>query len=113
MSVDMRYAGQNYELSVPLPAGAVGPETIDGLAAGFAALHQRLYGFVADQSSVPELIEWCGGELSNEWIANPHNPSAWDFDPAYRILRFVGLTNGRISVNRAGSGKISSKRYAT
>ena len=48
MSVDMRYAGQNYELSVPLPAGAVGPETIDGLAAGFAALHQRLYGFVAE-----------------------------------------------------------------
>jgi N-methylhydantoinase A len=48
MSIDMRYAGQNYELSVPLPAGAVGTETIDGLAAGFAAAHQRLYGFVAE-----------------------------------------------------------------
>ncbi|MBV8337920.1 MAG: hydantoinase/oxoprolinase family protein [Alphaproteobacteria bacterium] len=49
LSVDMRYAGQNYELSVPLPPGAVRPETIDGLAAGFAAAHQRLYGFVADE----------------------------------------------------------------
>jgi N-methylhydantoinase A len=48
LSVDMRYAGQNYELSVPLPAGSVTPATIDGLAAGFAAVHQRLYGFVAE-----------------------------------------------------------------
>jgi len=49
LSVDMRYAGQNYELSVPLPAGPVTPVTIDGLAAGFAAAHQRLYGFVAEE----------------------------------------------------------------
>jgi N-methylhydantoinase A len=39
LSVDMRYAGQNYELSVPLPAGSVTPGTIDRLAAGFAAVH--------------------------------------------------------------------------
>jgi len=39
---------QNYELSVPLPAEAVAPETIDGLADGFATAHQRLYGFVAE-----------------------------------------------------------------
>src|SRR6516165_9298637 len=38
-SVDMRYAGQNYELSVPLPAGRVTRGTIDALAAGFAAVH--------------------------------------------------------------------------
>src|SRR5262249_7149411 len=31
LSVDMRYAGQNYELSVPLPACPVTRETIDGL----------------------------------------------------------------------------------
>jgi len=49
MSVDMRYAGQNYELSVPLNASVMRPETIDGLAAGFAAAHQRLYGFVAEE----------------------------------------------------------------
>ena len=48
LSVDMRYAGQNYELSVPLPEGPVTPETIDSLANGFAAAHQRLYGFVAE-----------------------------------------------------------------
>src|SRR5271169_1201345 len=48
LSVDMRYAGQNYELSVPLPTGAVTPATIDGLAADFAAAHRRLYGFLAE-----------------------------------------------------------------
>ena len=48
LSVDMRYAGQNYELSVPLPPGPVTPPMIDGLAAAFAAAHQRLYGFLAE-----------------------------------------------------------------
>jgi len=48
LSVDMRYAGQNYELSVPLSSGVVRPETIDGLAAEFSAAHQQLYGFVAE-----------------------------------------------------------------
>jgi N-methylhydantoinase A len=47
-TVDMRYAGQNYELSVPLADGKITPTTIDGLAAGFAAAHQQLYGFVAE-----------------------------------------------------------------
>jgi N-methylhydantoinase A len=47
-TVDMRYAGQNYELSVPLADGKITPATIDGLAAGFAAAHQQLYGFVAE-----------------------------------------------------------------
>jgi N-methylhydantoinase A len=48
LSVDMRYAGQNYELSVPLPEGPTTPETIDGLAAGFAAAHRQRYGFIAE-----------------------------------------------------------------
>jgi N-methylhydantoinase A len=48
LSIDMRYAGQNYELSVPLPPGSVTAGTIAGLAAGFSAAHQRLYGFVAE-----------------------------------------------------------------
>jgi N-methylhydantoinase A len=48
LSVDMRYAGQNYELSVPMPLGPVTPAMIDGLGASFAAVHQRLYGFVAE-----------------------------------------------------------------
>ncbi|HWK45456.1 MAG TPA: hydantoinase/oxoprolinase family protein [Stellaceae bacterium] len=51
-TVDMRYAGQNYELSVPLPAGRVTAASLDALAEGFAATHRRLYGFVAEGEAV-------------------------------------------------------------
>lgn len=47
-TVDMRYAGQNYEIAVPVPEGPVGPATLDALAEGFARAHERLYGFVAE-----------------------------------------------------------------
>jgi N-methylhydantoinase A len=51
-TVDMRYAGQNYELSVALPDGPVAPATLDALAEGFAVAHQRAYGFVAEDDPV-------------------------------------------------------------
>jgi N-methylhydantoinase A len=61
LSVDMRYAGQNYELSIPLPTGPVTYATIDGLAAGFAAAHQRLYGFDAEDEPM-QLVTFRGGD---------------------------------------------------
>jgi N-methylhydantoinase A len=51
-TVDMRYAGQNYELAVPLPAGPITARTLDQLAQGFAEAHQRMYGFVAEDELV-------------------------------------------------------------
>ena len=51
-TVDMRYAGQNYELPVTLPEGPVTVATLDRLAEGFAAAHERMYGFVADGEAV-------------------------------------------------------------
>jgi N-methylhydantoinase A len=51
-TVDMRYAGQNYELPVTLPDGPVTAATLDALAEGFAAAHQRMYGFVAEGEAV-------------------------------------------------------------
>ncbi|MGD9615543.1 MAG: hydantoinase/oxoprolinase family protein [Alphaproteobacteria bacterium] len=51
-TVDMRYAGQNYELSVPLPDGPVNDAAINRLRADFAAAHRRLYGFVADEDPI-------------------------------------------------------------
>ncbi len=50
--VDMRYEGQNYELPIPLPDGPVTAAVLDALAQGFAAEHQRLYGFVAEGERV-------------------------------------------------------------
>ena len=51
-TVDMRYAGQNYELSVPLPDGPLTMAILDALAAGFAAAHERMYGFIAEGETV-------------------------------------------------------------
>jgi N-methylhydantoinase A len=48
----MRYAGQNYELAVPLADGPITTRTIDALAEGFAAAHQRMYGFLAEEEPV-------------------------------------------------------------
>jgi N-methylhydantoinase A len=51
-TVDMRYAGQNYELAIALPEGEIGPAALEALAEGFAAAHQRMYGFVAEGEPV-------------------------------------------------------------
>ncbi len=59
-TVDMRYAGQNYEIAVPMPPGPVGDATIDTLAEGFAAAHKRLYGFVAEGEPV-QLVTFRAG----------------------------------------------------
>jgi N-methylhydantoinase A len=51
-TADMRYHGQNYELGVPVPEGAITPATMQALAAGFADAHRQRYGFVADDGQV-------------------------------------------------------------
>ena len=51
-TVDMRYEGQNYELSIPVPAGPVGAGALEILARSFAEAHERLYGFVAEGEKV-------------------------------------------------------------
>jgi N-methylhydantoinase A len=51
-TADMRYHGQNYELSVPVPDGAVTPEIMQVLTARFAEAHRHRYGFAADGDAV-------------------------------------------------------------
>ncbi len=51
-TVDMRYAGQNYELAVTLPEGPITPASLDLLAEGFFAAHKQRYGFVAEGEAV-------------------------------------------------------------
>lgn len=51
-TVDMRYAGQTYELPIALPEGAIEGATLDALAEGFSAAHRRMYGFVAEGEPV-------------------------------------------------------------
>jgi N-methylhydantoinase A len=51
-TVDMRYAGQNYELPVALPEGPITFATLDALQAGFLQAHRQMYGFVAEDDPV-------------------------------------------------------------
>ena len=51
-TVDMRYAGQNYELPIAMPDGVIGPGTLDVLAEQFAAAHRQAYGFVAQEDPI-------------------------------------------------------------
>jgi N-methylhydantoinase A len=48
-SLDMRYIGQSFELSVPLSAAAVSSETLADAADAFHRAHQQAYGFNAPQ----------------------------------------------------------------
>jgi len=49
-SMDMRYAGQGYELNVPVPAGPLGPGSIAAIAEGFKAAYERAFGRSMDGS---------------------------------------------------------------
>ena len=50
--VDMRYEGQNYELSIALPDGPVTNETLIALRDGFTEAHKRLYGFAVEEERI-------------------------------------------------------------
>jgi len=51
-TVDMRYAGQNYELAIPLPEGPLTAAALAALGEGFNQAHQRMYGFLAPEEPV-------------------------------------------------------------
>ena len=46
-AVDLKYAGQSFELTIPLPADWRGAAGADSLAASFAREHERTYGHAA------------------------------------------------------------------
>ena len=50
--VDMRYVGQSYELTVPLPDGKLGATEIEGVLAQFHREHDRAYGYSAPDEPV-------------------------------------------------------------
>jgi N-methylhydantoinase A len=92
-TVDMRYAGQNYELAIPLPDGPITSETLDLLAAGFADAHQRIYGFLADNDPV-QLVTFrleATGLVSKATLA-AHSSAGADATHAIRERRDVWFT---------------------
>ena len=73
-TVDMRYHGQNYELSVVVPEGPISPATMQALAAGFGEAHRQRYGFAADGDPVQLVtlrVEATGTVRKAELLAHP------------------------------------------
>ena len=51
-SIDVRYAGQNYEVSVAVPEGPIDAVAIAAIRARFEEEHRRLYGFIAEEDPI-------------------------------------------------------------
>jgi N-methylhydantoinase A len=79
---DLRYVGQSFELTLPLPAGELGPEEAGRMAEAFHREHERAYGHCAPK----EPVEWVSLRLTalgriakprlREWPAGGSDPSA-------------------------------------
>jgi N-methylhydantoinase A len=51
-AVDMRYAGQNYELPVPFPDGPTDAALLKELVARFERAHEQMYGYIAPEEPI-------------------------------------------------------------
>ncbi|WP_030894419.1 hydantoinase/oxoprolinase family protein [Streptomyces sp. NRRL F-5053] len=51
-TAELRYAGQNHEIPVPVPAGPLDAAALAGVLETFAAEHRRLYGYDAPDEPV-------------------------------------------------------------
>jgi N-methylhydantoinase A len=51
-TVDMRYAGQNYELAVAFPEADDGPALLAALKVRFERAHEQVYGYVASDEPI-------------------------------------------------------------
>lgn len=49
LMIDMRYAGQNYELSIPVEYGTIDETRLDSLKHAFFQAHKKQYGFAVDE----------------------------------------------------------------
>jgi N-methylhydantoinase A len=87
-AVDMRYAGQSYSLSVPIPEAVREAADLDGLLAAFHEAHQAIYGFrEGDQAveAVTQRLSLIGEMPKAEQPALPAGPAR----PAARGERAV------------------------
>ena len=54
--LDMRFVGQAYELSVPLPDGEINQDDIDGLSKAFVASHVSTYGHAGEGKNAVQAV---------------------------------------------------------
>jgi N-methylhydantoinase A len=97
-SADMRYLGQGFHISVPLPSGVLGPGHEDQIRDAFAATYQSVFGRVI-RDGAPEFVSW---RLSASRPSAPvdlaSQPAAAAPGPRRRSVRFAGLSQVEVAV---------------
>jgi N-methylhydantoinase A len=91
-TVDVRYAGQNYELPVLVPEGPFDPATLEELRARFARAHEQMYGYVVPEEPMQAVtfrLEASGVVRRAEIRAYP--PATTDVQDAVVSQRSVWL----------------------
>ena len=91
-TIDMRYAGQNYELSVPMPDGLKGEALLANIRESFEQAHKQMYGYIAPEEPMQAVtfrIEATGAVRQAEIRAQP--PATASLDSALMAKRDVWL----------------------
>jgi N-methylhydantoinase A len=80
-TIDMRYAGQNYELSVPMPDNLQGEALLANVRQSFEQAHKQMYGYIAPEEPMQAVtfrIEATGAVRQAEVRAQPSATAALD-----------------------------------
>ncbi|HEY0616766.1 MAG TPA: hydantoinase/oxoprolinase family protein [Kribbella sp.] len=95
-TADMRYAGQGFEVSVPLPTGELGRADEDAIHTAFVNTYQEVFGRTI-RGGTPELINWrlaaCLPAADFRLLYKPRQAAPGS---RHREVYFAGL--GRIDV---------------
>ena len=126
---DMRYAGQNSELSIPLPSHQLTPQLLSQLQEGFAQEHLQMYGYRSDEepvqlmalrviarglaetSRVPETLHIADGSS----VSSPHEAGRRDayFGPEHGWLSTPVMTRQDLAGNPTDGPLIIEEYDAT
>jgi N-methylhydantoinase A len=93
-SADLRFQGQEYELTLPMPGRALAADDLDGLAADFLKLYERTYGEGTAWKGVPATmvnysVTAIGRQQRPDWsVATSNGHTA---DAARKAVRSVYL----------------------
>lgn len=105
--LDLRYAGQAFELTVPLEGSAAGPDFLPRVVAAFHAEHLRTYGHASTTDAIELVNLRVSGTLAGEaavrtdWAASAHAipaqaPRQAYFGPEAGLLHTPVLTRAAL-----------------
>lgn len=106
-SVEARYAGQVWQLTLPLVSGRIEPANLPSIIESFHLLHEKVYAVRSPHDQI-EFIEWnleAIGRVSSE-LAAPMSPAGDDPSHALLTTRSVYFRDGMRDVAVYDGGKL-------